>query len=102
MQQSLIKAIKDINHFIFATNTNNNMATPKLADDTITNAGSNKNPRVHYNRLADGTHATSETNLKWASKIINTIEENRTRHFKYLQIQCKWITLLASVLFFLF
>ena len=28
MQQNLIKAIKDINHFILATNTNNNMATP--------------------------------------------------------------------------
>ena len=80
MQQNLIKAIKDINHFIFATNTSNNMATPKLADDIIRSAGPNKNPRVHYNRLADGTHATSETNQKWASKIINAIEEDRTRH----------------------
>ena len=80
MQQNLIKAIKDINHFIFATNTSNNMATPKLADDIIRSAGTNKNPRVRYNRLADGTHATPETNQKWASKIINTIAENRTRH----------------------
>ena len=80
MQQNLIKAIKDINHFIFATNTSNSMATPKLADDIIRSARPNKNLRVHYNRLADGTHATSETNQKRASKIINTIEENRTRH----------------------
>ena len=77
MQQNLVKAINDINHFIFATNTNNNMATSKLADDIIRSAGPNKNPRVHYNRLADGTQTTSETNQKWASKIINTIQENR-------------------------
>ena len=56
------------------------IAWTPLSTIIIRSAGPNKNPRVHYNRLADGTHATSETNQKWASKIINTIQENRTRH----------------------
>ena len=79
MQANLISVISEINKFIVSTNSRNNMATPFLADTIIKSCGPHKNTRVHYDRLVDGTHATSTTNQKWAKLITKAMTINRKK-----------------------
>ena len=77
MQPNLISVINEINQFIVATNSNNGMSTPFIANTIIQSCGPFKNHRVHYDRLVDGTHATNTTNEKWVKQIIKAIITNR-------------------------
>ena len=79
MQSNLIFVINEINKFIVSTNSTNGMATPFLANTIIQSCGPSKNFRVHYDRLVDGTHATTTTNEKWAKMITKAITTNRKK-----------------------
>ena len=55
------------------------MATPFLANTIIQSCGPSRKYRVHYDRLVDGTHATTTTKEKWAKMITKTITTNRKK-----------------------
>ena len=76
MQGNLIQAIEQINKFIVKLNSRNGMSTPFLASTIMDNVPGGA-PRVHYNRLRDGVHATDITRKKWAQKLKNAITRNR-------------------------
>ena len=65
MQTNLITVICNINKYIISLNTQNKMYTPYIADTVISHCGPKKAPRVHYNRLKDGIHPTSNLRTMW-------------------------------------
>ena len=79
MQSNLIFVINEINKFIVSTNSRNGMATPFLTNTIIQSCGPSKNYRVHYDRLVDGTHATTTTNKELAKMITKAIATNRKK-----------------------
>lgn len=77
MQNNLITVIQEINRTIVSTNNYNGMTTPFLAATIIKGSQPGNLNRIHYDRLVDGTHATTSTNDKWAKIILKTIKKNR-------------------------
>ena len=77
MQTNLITAICNINKYIISLNTQNKMYTPYIADTVISHCGPKKAPRVHYNRLKDGIHPTSNLRTMWINKMIKAMKNNR-------------------------
>lgn len=85
MQTNLIKAVVEINKFIHSINIKNHMITPYTSDTVMTSTGPNSLPRIHYNRLVDGTHPTNTLRSKWISKLSDAMLKNRLRHSYSLQ-----------------
>ena len=75
MQNLLNQSIDEINKYINTVNISNGMVTPFLSDTIMTKTHTNK--RIHYNRLADGVHASEELSEKWARCLCRAIKFNR-------------------------
>lgn len=81
MQANLISTITSINRHIIKINTDNNMITPFIAETIVSNTGPTKPPRVHYNRLQDGTHPTIKLRSKWCNLLCKSVISNRTNYY---------------------
>ena len=96
MQSNLIFVINEINKFIVSINSRNGMATPFLTNTIIQSCGPSKTYRVHYDRLVDGTHATTTINEKWAKMITKAITTNRKKEPSNLSATINIITIITQ------
>ena len=82
MQDIMNRTILDVNKYINATNTSNNMVTPDMAKSIVEHR-SGKRPRFHYDRFgdekhpSDGVHPTPDLSQKWAKHLQRAINKNR-------------------------
>ena len=85
MQASLNLAIRDINRYIYQTNESNSVVTPYL-DKTIITKSPYFPARIHYNRFADGVHATDDLKKKWAKCLFKAMRSNRIVPNEYVSL----------------
>ena len=74
MQTNIIKSIRDIIHFIVATNTKTDTATPTLADDIFMSAGKKKTEPDAVDLLTIPMQLKLQ-NQKWTANIALSIEK---------------------------
>ena len=82
MQVELENATTLINQKIYKINENNEMYTPKIAEQIFKSPQANRAPRMRYSKFVDGVHPDPLVTLCWAEEVLGAIIRNRHKNIK--------------------
>ena len=86
MQVELENATTLINQKIYKINENNEMYTPKIAEQIFKSPQANRAPRMRYSKFVDGVHPDHLVTLCWAEEVLGAIIR-KTQKYK-INTQC--------------
>ena len=73
MQVELENATTLINQKIYKINENNEMYTPKIAEQIFKSPQANRAPCMRYSKFVDGVHPDPLDTLCWAEEVLGAI-----------------------------
>ena len=82
MQIELKNATTLINQKICKIKENNEMYTPKIAEQIFKSPQANRAPRMRYSKFVDGVHPDPLVTLCWAEEVLGAIIRNRHKNTK--------------------
>ena len=82
MQVELENATTLINQKIYKINENNEIYTPKIAEQIFKSHQANRAPRMRYSKFVGGVHPDPLVTLCWAEVVLGAIIRNRHKNAK--------------------